>query len=75
VLRKSNKEKREYRSFHGEVKEKVIELESLLVDANAEIEYLKFAPIVNDELECTECLVFLGDLTVLKEKYAFKVGN
>jgi hypothetical protein len=33
VLRKTNKEKREYRSFLGEAKEKVVELESLLVDA------------------------------------------
>jgi hypothetical protein len=32
VLRKTNKEK-EYRSFLGEAKEKVVELESLLVDA------------------------------------------
>jgi hypothetical protein len=30
VLRKTNKEKREYRSLLGEVKEKVVELESLL---------------------------------------------
>jgi hypothetical protein len=33
VLRKTNKEKREYRSLLGEAKEKVVELESLLVDA------------------------------------------
>jgi hypothetical protein len=35
VLRKTNKEKREYRSLHGEAKEKVVELDSLLVDARA----------------------------------------
>jgi hypothetical protein len=33
VLRKTNKEKREYRSFLGEAKEKVVDLESFLVDA------------------------------------------
>jgi hypothetical protein len=33
VLRKTNKEKREYRSFLGEAKEKVVELESFLDDA------------------------------------------
>jgi hypothetical protein len=41
VLRKTNKEKREYRPLHGEAKEKVIELESLLVDDRAQIDSLK----------------------------------
>jgi hypothetical protein len=35
VLRKNNKEKREYRSLLRQAKEKVIELESLLDDATA----------------------------------------
>jgi hypothetical protein len=73
VLRKTNKEKREYRSLLGEAKEKVIELESLLVDARAQIDSLKSAPIVTNELECTDCSTFLGELTVPKEKYASKV--
>jgi hypothetical protein len=37
VLRKTNKEKREYRSLLGEA-EKVVELEPLLVDARAQID-------------------------------------
>jgi hypothetical protein len=37
VLRKTNKEKREYRSLLGEAKKKVVELESLLVDARPQI--------------------------------------
>jgi hypothetical protein len=57
----------------GEAKEKVVELESLLVDARAQIDSLKSAPIVTDEPGCTNYSVFLGDLTVLKEKYASKV--
>jgi hypothetical protein len=72
VLRKTNKEK-EYRSLLGEAKEKVVELESLLVDARAQIYSLKSAPVVTNESECTNCSVLLGDLTVLKEKYASKV--
>jgi hypothetical protein len=51
VLRKSNKEKKEYRSLLGEAKEKVVELESLLVDARAQIDSLKFVPIVINETE------------------------
>jgi hypothetical protein len=57
----------------GEAKEKVVELESLLVDARAQIDSLKSASIVTNEPECTDCSVFLDDLTMLKEKYASKV--
>jgi hypothetical protein len=49
VLRKTNKEKREYRSLLGEAKEKVIEQESLLDDDRAQIDSLKSAPIVTNE--------------------------
>jgi hypothetical protein len=73
VLRKTNKEKREYRSLLGEAKEKVVELESLLVDARAQKYPLKSTPVVTNEPECTDCSTFLGELTVLKEKYASKV--
>jgi hypothetical protein len=73
VLRKTNKEKREYRSLLGEAKEKVVELESLLVDARAQIDSLKSASVVTNEPECTVCYTFLGELTVLNEKYASKV--
>jgi hypothetical protein len=73
VLRKTNKEKREYRSLLGEAKEKVVELESLLVDARTQIDSLESTPIVTNEPECTDCSTFLGELAVLKEKYASKV--
>jgi adenylate kinase len=53
VLRKTNKEKREYRSLLREAKKKVVELESMLVDARAQIDSLKSAPILTDELECS----------------------
>jgi hypothetical protein len=73
VLRKTNKEKREYRSLLGEAKRKVVELESLLHDARAQIDSLKSALILTNEPESTDCSTFLGELTVLKEKYASKV--
>jgi hypothetical protein len=63
VLRKNNKEKRKYRSLLGESKEKVVELESLLVDARAQIDSLKSASVMTNELECTDCSTFLGELT------------
>jgi hypothetical protein len=73
LLRKTNKQKREYRSLLGEAKEKVVDLKSLLVDAGAQIDSLKSAPVVTNEPECTDCSTFLGELTVLKEKYASKI--
>jgi hypothetical protein len=73
VLRKTNKEKREYRSLLGDAKEKVVELESLLVDARAQIDSLKSAPVVTNGPECIDCSVYLDELTVLKDKYASKV--
>jgi hypothetical protein len=57
----------------GEAKEKVVELESLLVDARAQIDSFKSAPVVTNEPECTDCFTLLGELTMLKEKYASKV--
>jgi hypothetical protein len=57
----------------GEAKEKVVELESLLVDTRAQIDSLKSAPVVTNEPECTDCCIYLDELTVLKEKYASKV--
>jgi cell shape-determining protein MreC len=66
VLRKTNKEKREYRSLLGEAKKKVVELESLLDDARAQRDSPKSAPILTNEPECTDCSTFLGEFTVLK---------
>jgi hypothetical protein len=57
----------------GEAKEKVVELESLLDDARAQIYSLKSVSVVTNEPECTDCSVYLDDLTVIKDKYASKV--
>jgi hypothetical protein len=73
VLRKTNKEKRECRCLLGEAKEKVVELEYLLVDARDQIDSLKSAPVVINKPECTNCSTFLGELTALMEKCASKV--
>ena len=70
MLRKTNKEKREFRSLLGDAKDKIVELESLLVDARTEIDSLKVAPVISDEADCGDCNVFLADLTAFKEKHA-----
>jgi hypothetical protein len=51
----------------------VVELESLLVDARAQIDSLKSTPVVTNEPECSDCSVFLDNFIVLKEKYASKI--
>jgi hypothetical protein len=51
----------------------VVELESLLDDARVQIDSLKPAPILTNEPKCNDCSTFLGEFTVLKEKYASKV--
>jgi hypothetical protein len=73
VLRNTKTEKREYRSLLGEAKEEVVELESLLDNARAQIDSLKYAPVVTTEPERTDCSTFLGELIVLMKKYASKV--
>jgi hypothetical protein len=60
VLRKTNKDKREYGSLLGEAKEKMVELESFLTDVSSQIDSLKSAPVVTNEPECTDCSTFLG---------------
>jgi hypothetical protein len=72
-LERPTRRREEYRSLFGEAKEMVVELESLLVDARAQIVSLKSALVVTNEPECTDCSTFLGELTVLKEKYASQV--
>ena len=44
-----------------------------MLDATLEISSLKTAPVVTDEIECTDCDAFLANLTVLREKYASRV--
>jgi hypothetical protein len=75
VLRKTNKENGEYRSLLGEAKEKVVELESLLDDARAQIDSLKSTPIVTNEPKCTDCSTFLGELTVLRRSMPPRLRN
>ena len=78
VLRKTNKEKREFRSLLGKSKEKVVELESrdrvaeleaLFASARTEVAVLKEALVVSDEVECLDCDANLAELVELKEKY------
>ena len=74
-LRKAMKKRKEHRKLLYEYAEKIGEFKSKLLDATLEINPLKTAPVVTDEVECTDCDAFLADLTVLREKYALELRN
>ena len=73
VLRDAKKQRKELRAVIEEAKDRVTELESNLLDARLEIDSLKTAPVVTEEIDCADCNVFLADLTVLKEKHALSL--
>jgi hypothetical protein len=71
--RKAKKTRLELRALLDEPREKVVELESSLVDARVLIESLKTTLVVSDEADCTDSNDFLVDLIVLNERYASRV--
>lgn len=73
MLREAKKLRRELRALLDDAREKVADLESKNLDSKLEIDALKLAPIVFDEVECGDCDAFLADLIVLKEKHASKL--
>jgi hypothetical protein len=75
VLRKTDKEKREYRSLLREAKEKVVELASLLVDARAQIDSLKSAPVVTNNLNALIVLFFLMIWLCLRKSMPLRSRN
>jgi hypothetical protein len=42
------------------------------LDAKLEIDSLKASPVVSDEVECADCPIFLGELSLCKENHASK---
>lgn len=89
VLKKTNREKREFRSLLGESKErvallesmfaesqeKVAELDALLAVAKSEHVVHDSAPVVDDEPICTSCDANLDELVKYKEKYMARVDE
>jgi hypothetical protein len=53
-LKRPTRRRERIRSLLGEAKKKVVELESLLVDARAQLDSLKSVPVVTNEPECTD---------------------
>jgi hypothetical protein len=72
MLREAKKMWKELRALREDVRNRVAELETQNLDAKLEIYLLKSSLIVSDEVDCTDCSVFLADLTAVKEKHASK---
>jgi DNA repair exonuclease SbcCD ATPase subunit len=73
MLREAKKFRKDLRALLEESREKKADLESKNLDARQEIESLKAAPVVSGEIDYGDCVVFLYDLILLKEKHASKL--
>jgi hypothetical protein len=72
MLREAMKMRKELRASLEDARTTVAELETQNLDAKLEIDSLMASPIVSDEVECADCLIFLADLAMFKEKHASK---
>jgi hypothetical protein len=70
MLRKAKKMRKELRASLEDARTRVAELETQNLDAKLEIDFLKASLIVSDEVECADCLIFLDDLALFREKHA-----
>jgi hypothetical protein len=72
MLRQAKKMRKELRTSLEDARTRVAELETQKLDAKLEIDSLKASPVVSDDVECADCPIFLADLSLFKEKHAFK---
>jgi hypothetical protein len=72
MLREAKKLRKELRAPLEDARTRVAELETQNLDAKLEIDSLKASPVVSNEVECADCLIFLADLAMFKEKHASK---
>jgi hypothetical protein len=72
MLREAMKMRKELRASLEDARTRVAELETKNLDDKLEIDSLKASHVVSDEVECADCLIFLADLAMFKEKHASK---
>jgi hypothetical protein len=70
MLREAKKMRKELRASLEDARTRVAELETQNLDAKLEIDLPMASPIVSDEVECTDCPIFLAYLAMFKEKHA-----
>jgi hypothetical protein len=66
MFREDKKMRKDLRASLEDARTRVAELETQNLDAKLEIDSLKASPIVSDEVECADCLIFLADLAFFK---------
>jgi hypothetical protein len=72
MLREAKKMRKELRASLEDARTRMTELETQNLDTKFEINSLKASPVVFDEVECADCLIFLADLAMFKENHASK---
>jgi hypothetical protein len=72
MLREAKKMRKELRALLEDARTRMAKLETQNLDAKLEIDSMKSSPVVSDEVECANCLIFLANLAILKEKHASK---
>jgi hypothetical protein len=72
MLREDKKMRKELGALLEDARTRVAELETQNLEAKLEIDFQKASPVVSDEVECADCLIFLADLGLFKEMHASK---
>jgi hypothetical protein len=72
MLREAKKMRKELRALLEDARTRVVELETQVLDSKLENDSLKASPVVSDEVDCTDCSIFLADLALFKENRASK---
>jgi hypothetical protein len=67
--------RKELRASLEDAMTRVAELETQNLDAKLEIDSLKASPVVSDEVECADCLIFLLILPCLRKSMPPSVRN
>jgi hypothetical protein len=75
MLREAKKMRKELRASLKDAMTRVAELETQNLDAKLEIDSLKASPVVSDEVECADCLIFLLILPCLRKSMPPSVRN
>jgi hypothetical protein len=72
MLSEAKKMRKELRASLEDARTRVAELETQVLDSKLEIDSLKASLVVSDEVDCTDCSIFLVYVALFKEKHASK---
>jgi hypothetical protein len=64
--------RKDLRALLEDARTRVVELETQVLDSKLENDSLKASPVVSDEVDSTDCSIFLADLALFKETHASK---